>query len=146
MSDLWSLLAEHFPGCACLERGDGAVDSWTGLPLLAFRAVFGGPEDGQGVPLLLGGKACRAAAVKAQTVHTGEPLVAVGEETPFAWRNTGAAYQVELQGMSTQGLERLASFSAEIGDRVYTGCRWRQLEQPWGKAVFTAQNCEEQGE
>lgn len=146
LSTLWSLLAEHFPGCTCLERGDGAVDSWTGLPLLAFRAVFGGPEDGQGVPLLLGGKACRAAAVKAQTVHTGEPLVAVGEETPFAWRNTGAAYQVELQGMSTQGLERLASFSAEIGDRVYTGCRWRQLEQPWGKAVFTAQNCEEQGE
>ena len=57
LSTLWSLLAEHFPGCACLERGDGAVDSWTGLPLLAFRAVFGGPEDGQGVPLLLGGKA-----------------------------------------------------------------------------------------
>ena len=60
-----------------------------------------------------------------------------GEE-PFAWQDAQWSYQVELTGIHVPGLERMAAFTAEIGDDVYTGCRWKKLDPAGGKAVFQA--------
>ena len=146
LAQLWDLLPQRFPGCLRLEREPGAADSLTQLRKLAFRAVFGGGEDGQGLALVLGGKSCRASGATVKAAFSGKPLTAVGEESPFALEGAQGEYQVELRGLRTQGLERLASFTAQVGDREYTGCRWSRLELPQGTAVFTASGCKEKEE
>lgn len=78
---------------------------------------------------------------------SGEELVSVGEEEPFALRDPGVQYQVELEGLqNASGLERMAVFTAQIGKARYTGCRWKRLELTAGKAVFLAANREEMEE
>jgi len=86
----------------------------------------------------LGGKTYPAAGAAVTSTFSGTPLTAVGEEEPFAWQDAQWSYQVELTGIHVPGLERMAAFTAEIGNDVYTGCRWKKLDPAGGKAVFQA--------
>ena len=63
----------------------------------------------------LGGKSYRAAGVSAAMSLSGNELVAIGEEVPFAVEDARWEYQVELRGIQAAGLERLAVFTAQIG-------------------------------
>ena len=81
------------------------------------------------------------------SVHlTGNDLVAVGEEVPFGREGARLEYQVELEGLDTQGLERLTVFTAELSGGVYTGCRWKSLDLAGGKGIFLASGWQEKGE
>ena len=149
LSALWSLLREQCPGCGELTRETGRTDNLTRQRCAVLRALFSG-EEGlslQGREILLGGKAYRAAGVSVSLSLSGEELVSVGEEEPFALRDPGVQYQVELEGLqNASGLERMAVFTAQIGKARYTGCRWKRLELTAGKAVFLATNREEMEE
>ena len=149
LSALWSLLREQCPGCGELTRETGRTDNLTRQRCAVLRALFSG-EEGlslQGREILLGGKAYRAAGVSVSLSLSGEELVSVGEEEPFALRDPGVQYQVELEGLqNASGLERMAVFTAQIGKARYTGCRWKRLELTAGKAVFLAANREEMEE
>ena len=52
----------------------------------------------------------------------------------------------ELEGVDLTGLESTGVFTAQVGDRVYTGCRWKKLDLQEGTAVFLAAGCEEEDE
>lgn len=149
LSALWSLLREQCPGCGELTRETGRTDNLTRHRCAVLRALFSG-EEGlslQGREILLGGKAYRAAGISVSLSLSGEELVSVGEEEPFALRDPGVQYQVELEGLqNASGLERIAVFTAQIGKARYTGCRWKRLELTAGKAVFLAANREEMEE
>ena len=149
LSALWSLLREQCPGCGELTRETGRTDNLTRQRCAVLRALFSG-EEGlslQGREILLGGKADRAAGISVSLSISGEELVSVGEEEPFALRDPGVQYQVELEGLqNASGLERMAVFTAQIGKARYTGCRWKRLELTAGKAVFLAANREEMEE
>ena len=116
------------PGCVELCREGEREDSQTRLGCLPLRLTFGSGGVA-GLEVKLGGKTYPAA---------GAAVTAVGEEEPFAWQDAQWSYQVELTGIHVPGLERMAAFTAEIGDDVYTGCRWKKLDPAGGKAVFQA--------
>lgn len=144
---LWNLVADHFPSCCRLERESGKTDDITRLRYLGFQAIFlGGEENGQGVSLLLEGKSYSVAETSVSVHLTGNDLVAVGEEVPFGREGARLEYQVELEGLDTQGLERLTVFTAELGSGVYTGCRWKSLDLAGGKGIFLASGWQEKGE
>ena len=105
--------------------------------ILPLRLTFGSGGVA-GLEVKLGGKTYPAAGAAVTSTFSGTPLTAVGEEEPFAWQDAQWSYQVELTGIHVPGLERMAAFTAEIGDDVYTGCRWKKLDPAGGKAVFQA--------
>ena len=145
LEELWALLVQDCPGCGELRRGAGQTDGLTRQRYLTLEGDFSGEGfSPQGVEVLLGGKACRAAGFSITALGPGDPLVAVGEEEPFAYAWGEGRYQVELEGLqSPWGLERLASFAACVGESRFTGCRWKTLELPAGRAVFVAAGREE---
>lgn len=140
-----SLVRQHCPGCEEIRREEEREDSLTRLPCLVLRLVFGGGESVgiEGVPVIVGGKTYQASGVSLSVSVSGTELTAIGEELPFAVRNQETQYQVELSGIDAGGLELLAVFTAEVGDRIYTGCRWKELNFAGRKAVFLASGCEE---
>lgn len=133
------------PGCGELSREEEQEDSVTKLPFLPLKLVFSSGSDVgvQGLTVILGGKSYTAAGATVSVSLSGEELVSVGEEVPFGMRNSQTQYQVELEGIDTTGLEGLAVFTAQVGSKVYTGCRWKKLDLQGGKATFLAANCEE---
>ncbi len=136
------------PGCREVLRKGEQEDSITRLPFQTVELTFSGGEEAgvQGIPVMLGGKEYSAAGVTVSIALSGNELVAIGEDIPFAVRDAQTEYQVSLEGIDTTGLERLAVFTAEIGSTVYTGCRWKKLDLQTGNAVFLAANCEEKEE
>ena len=140
-----SLVRQHCPGCEEIRREEEREDSLTRLPCLVLRLVFGGGESVgiEGVPVIVGGKTYQASGVSLSVSVSGTELTAIGEELPFAVRNQETQYQVELSGIDAGGLELLAVFTAEVGDRIYTGCRWKELNFAGRKAVFLASGYEE---
>ena len=132
------------PGCVEIDREEEREDSQTRLPCLSLRLVFAGGALGMDVKL--GGKNYKTAGAVVSASQSGTELTSVGEETPFALRDVRREYQVELRGIDTDGLERMAVFTAELGGRVYTGCRWKTWEYGTGTAVFLATGCEEKEE
>lgn len=133
------------PGCGELSREEEREDSVTRLPCLTMKLVFsGGKGVGiHGIAVSFGDVARTAAGVTVTVSLSGEELVAVGEDVPFGVRNAQTQYQVELEGIDTAGLEGLGVFTAQVGDSVYTGCRWKKLDLQEGKAVFLAAGCED---
>lgn len=125
------------PGCVELCREGEREDSQTRLGCLPLRLTFGSGGVA-GLEVKLGGKTYPAAGAAVTSTFSGTPLTAVGEEEPFAWQDAQWSYQVELTGIHVPGLERMAAFTAEIGNDVYTGCRWKKLDPAGGKAVFQA--------
>ena len=116
-----------------IDREEEREDSQTRLPCLSLRLVFAG--GALGMVVKLGGKNYKAAGAVVSASQSGTELTSVGEETPFALRDVRREYQVELRGIDTDGLERMAVFTAELGGRVYTGCRWKALPKPAGVTI-----------
>jgi hypothetical protein len=133
------------PGCEEFSRGEEQVDSVTKLPFLPLKLVFSSGTDVgvQGLTVILGGKSYTVAGATVTVTLSGEELVSVGEDVPFGVRNSQTQYQVELEGIDTTGLEGLAVFTAQVGSKEYTGCRWKKLDLQGGKATFLAAGCEE---
>lgn len=137
-------LRQSCPGCVGLLREEEGEDSQTRLHCLSLRLTFptGDANGYEGIPVELGGKSYRVTGVSVAMSLSGKELVAIGEGIPFAVEDARWEYQVELRGIQAAGLERLAVFTAQIGDARYTGCRWKKLDLASGTAVFLASGCE----
>lgn len=148
VSVLEEVVQANCPGCQEILRGSQQEDTVARLPYLTLELTFlsGDGTGVQGITVVLGGKTLSAASVTVSLSLSGEALIAVGEDTPFAVRDAQTEYQVSLEGVDATGLERMAVFTAEIGNTLYTGCRWKKLDLQMGSAVFVATSCEEKEE
>ena len=150
------LCGESYPGFSAISRGAAERDKATGLLTVVCSLSFltqgsggsggsGGPDSpgtAYGVRAILGGKEYTASGVKTSMSSSGKNLISIGETEPFAVLNEETEYTVELEGIETAGLDRLAGFTAEIGEgtnkAVYLNCRWKQLSDVLRKAVFVS--------
>ena len=145
------LAGESYPGFSAISRGAAERDKTTGLLSVVCSLSFltqgssgsggsGGSGTAYGCKVLLGGREYLVTGVKTSVSKSGKNLVSVGETEPFAVLNEETEYTVELEGVETAGLDRLASFTAEIGEggnrTIYHNCRWKQLSDVLRKAVF----------
>ncbi len=142
-----TLAGKKYPGFSAISRGGMDRDKATGLLavtcFLSFLTQTGGSGGGEalGKRVKLGGMEYLATGVRTSVSRTGEELVSVGETEPFAVRGEKTEYTVELEGLDVAGLERLAGFTAELGDgpdAVYKGCRWKSLSDVARRAVFVS--------
>lgn len=143
-SSMCTLAGQRYPGFSAISRGAAGRDKTTGLLAvtcsLSFLAQKGG-ADAQGKKVVLGGLEYRVSGVKTSVSRKSQNLVSVGETEPFAVLGEETEYTVELEGLEVSGLERLAGFTAELGDTpdaVYHGCRWKSLSDVLRKAVFVS--------
>lgn len=144
----------RYPTFSAISRGPAKRDSVTGLLEVACALTLlsssGGGGDGSahgGFDVLLGGKKYRASGVSTTMRSSGDSLVAVGETEPFALRGQKTEYTVELSGIETDGLAKLAAFTAVIGtapqEVTYRGCRWKTISDVLRKASFISEHREE---
>lgn len=134
----------HFPSLSGVKREGFGLDKSTGL--LAAQCFFefaasGGSGGTQNISV---GGVVRAASGWKITVDPGRALTAVGENVPFALVG-GVRYTVEIQGIDTKGLERLAAFTVDLGDQRFTRCRWKSLDETGKNAVFLSYDRLERG-
>lgn len=136
------LAGEKYPGFSAISRGSADRDKATGLLAvpcsLSFLSQAGGTEA-QGTKAILGGVEYRISGFKTSVSRKSQDLVSIGETEPFAVLGEETKYTVELEGLDVSGLERLAGFTAELGEgpaAVYRGCRWKSLSDVARKAVF----------
>ena len=144
------LAGESYPGFSAISRGAAERDKTTGLLTVVCSLSFltqgsggsGGSGTTYGCKVLLGGMEYLASGVKTSVSKSGKSLTSIGETEPFAVLGEETEYTVELEGIETAGLDRLASFTAEIGEgenkAVYRNCRWKQLSDVLRKAVFVS--------
>lgn len=125
---------EGVAGLAGFERQGFTPDTSTGLMMAACSFNFAGGGGVQGQTVSIGGIPQKVSGWQV-SVSPGRALTAIGEEEPFAWVG-GVTYTVALTGLDTQGLERLAGFTVELGGQVYMRCRWKTLEETRKGAVF----------
>ena len=141
LASMGSVAETHFPALSGMTREGFEPDSSTGL--LAAPCSFTFAEGGSSRAVLIGGVERAASGWKIQ-IDPGKSLTAIGENEPFAALG-GPSYTVTVEGIDTKGLERLAGFTAELGDSVFTRCRWKSLEETGKCAVFTAYSRTEGG-
>lgn len=144
-SAMCALAAEQYPGFSAIARSAAARDSVTGLlevpcTLSFLSADSSGGSDAPtgGRTVTLGGRELTATGIRIAFAPKGTDLVSIGEETPFARAGELTEYTVELEGIETLGLDRLAAFTAVLGDAVYENCRWKSLSLTGGKASFVS--------
>lgn len=150
-AEMCTLAAQNYTGFSAISRGGAAVDNTVGLLTVECALSFTQQSaDGlaQGVRAVLGGREYRVMGCKTSVAQGGSNLVAIGESVPFAVLNESTEYTVELEGIEVLGLERLAAFTAELGEAspvIYRGCRWKTLNDVLNKAVFVSSErvCEE---
>ena len=92
---------------------------------------FAGLDEGGG-EVTLGGKVYPVAGWSVAVSTEGRELVSIGESQAFALEDRRTRYTVELEGLDTQGLERLASFTAKLGGVAGDVCGL-PLEKPLPK-------------
>ncbi len=155
MEDLFasmcSLAGQAYPGFSAISRGPVSRDSVTGLLTVSCSFSFlsqseSGDGAAQGTKVVLGGREYRASGIKTTIGKTGEELISIGETVPFAVRGERTDYTVELEGIDTSGLDRLAAFTVELSGSpgtVYKNCRWKSLSDVLRKAVFVSGEREE---
>ena len=142
----------RYPTFSAISRGPAKRDSVTGLlevacalTLLSSSGGGGGAQDG--FTVLLGGKEYRAGGVSTTMKSSGDSLVAIGETEAFAVRGERTEYTVELTDIETDGLSKLATFTAVIGaaprEVTYRGCRWKTISDVLRKASFISEHREE---
>lgn len=135
----------RFPALAGISRGAFAPDKSTGLLAAKLSLQFAEEKAGAGQAVVIGGTAYPAAGWEIRCAP-GKGLTAIGEGEPFAVAG-GMEYTVEVAGIETAGLERLAGFTAVLGDLAFAGCRWKSLSATGKRAVFTSTRMErEEGE
>ena len=131
---------ELAPGFRGMERGKAQQDKPTGLLAIPCAVEFAG-LDGGGGEVTLGGKTYPIAGWSIAVSTEGRELVSIGESQAFALEDRRTRYTVELEGLDTQGLERLARFTAKLGEspETYVGCRWKSLSaKPGGVRLLPA--------
>ena len=126
-----------------MERGKAQQDKPTGLLAIPCAVEFAGLDEGGG-EVTLGGKTYPIAGWSIAVSTEGRELVSIGESQAFALEDRRTRYTVELEGLDTQGLERLASFTAKLGEspETYVGCRWKSLSQ--NRGVFVSYQRQEE--
>ena len=134
---------ELAPGFRGMERGKAQQDKPTGLLAIPCAVEFAGLDEGGG-EVTLGGKTYPIAGWSIAVSTEGRELVSIGESQAFALEDRRTRYTVELEGLDTQGLERLASFTAKRGGspEAYLGCRWKSLSQ--NRGVFVSYQRQEE--
>lgn len=142
LTDIGDAARSYFPALAEMQREGFGPDVSVGLLAAKCFLNLAGSGGAAGAQSVLIGGVQRAAAGWKITVDPGKLLTAVGEEEPFA-QVGGVRYTVEIEGVDTRGLERLAGFTAELGGEVFTRCRWKSLDETGKRAVFTSLNREE---
>lgn len=138
------LAGENFTGFSAISRGAAERDRVTGLlavtcSLNFVKAAIGATAPARRVDL--GGREYTVSGVKTTFSENGKELVAVGETEPFAVLNAETEYTVELEGINVAGLDKLAAFTAKIGEAspvVYHSCRWKTLSDVLDRAVFVS--------
>lgn len=137
------LCSEHYSAFSAISREATERDSTTGLLTVLCTLTFVETTLAQGTGLhsvTLGGKEYSVQGVSVAMKYSEEPLVAIGESEPFAVQNEKTTYTVTVTGIQTLGLERVAGFTAVIGDTTYTGCRWTLISGALQKAVFVSEH------
>lgn len=130
-------------GCSSSRWERVEADSLARLPSLVLELTFQGATlTPQGTQVVLGGKSYTAAGYSVEVSLSGEEITAVGEDVPFAVKEPRIEYRVELRGVAAQGLERMAVFTAQVGESTFTGCRWKTLDTDAATAVFIASGCQ----
>ena len=132
---------EGFPSFPGAARGPLAPDKATGLLAAACTLSFAGEDGtGPGATAEIGGVGRRVSGWEI-TSSVGKELTAIGEREPFGALAT-PAYTVELQGIDTAGLERLAGFTVRLGGLSFQRCRWKLLSSTGRRAVFVSNTME----
>lgn len=136
------LAREHCPQFTGASRGAAVREKAAGfleIPCSLFFSRSGGQSGGIR-KAVLGGLEYTVSGAKTSISRKGEEIVSFGEEEPFAVRGERTAYTVELEGIDVDGLERLAGFTAELGEppEIYLGCRWKSLSPADRTAVFVS--------
>ena len=147
-AQMCTVCGPRYPAFSAISRGPAKRDSVTGLLevdcALTLLSSSGGSGDAQGsLAVLLGGKEYRAGSVSTTVRVSGDGLIAIGETEPFAVRGEKTEYTVELSGIDTEGLSRLAAFTAVIGSATYRNCRWKTISDVLRKASFISEHREE---
>ncbi len=141
-----ALAKDRYPGFSAISRGAAGRDKTTGLLAVDCTLSFltqAGNSGAEGKKAVLGGLEYRVASVKTSVSRKSDSLTSIGETEPFAVLGEKTEDTVELTGIEVSGLERLAGFTAELGDgpdAVYRGCRWKSLSDALGKAVFVSES------
>ena len=134
----------HFSSLSGIKREGFGPDKEAGLLCARCFLEFAGEREGGGACQVLIGGVARPVSGWEISVSFGKPLTAVGENEPFALLG-GAVYRVKLLGLDTKGLERLAGFTAELPEDIFTRCRWESLEETGRQGVFLSGQREERG-
>jgi len=127
----------HFPSLAGVKREGFGVDKSTGLLAAKCFFEFAASSGTGGVQNVSIGGVERVASGWEIRIDPGKALTAVGENVPFALVG-GVSYIVEIEGIDTEGLERLAAFTVELGGQRFARCRWKSLDESGKSAVFVS--------
>lgn len=139
------LCSGEYPGFSAISRESAEIDSTTGLLTVLCTLTFTEETLTQGAgvsTVTIGGKEYAISGVTTTIQYDEEALTAIGEDDPFAVLSENASYTVTLGGIVTQGLSKVAGFTAVIGDTTYTGCRWRVISDALQKAEFVSEHRE----
>ena len=132
---------------AAVERGPASPEKALGglSASLSVSLKDGEGKGGKGFTVLLNGRAYSASGWKLSAGETGRPLVAAGEDEPFAYSG-GRTYTVELQGLSAGAQALGDGFSAQLAGRpeVYRNCRWKSLSGNGGGVFQSETKTEEE--
>ena len=146
-AEMCRLAGEHYPGFSAIARGGADRDKTTGHLVIPCTLTFltdresGGSAPGEGLKVTLGGREYTADSAKVTMEFSGKELTSVWEADPFAVLDPAVRYVVELNGIAPEGLEKMAGFTAVIGEEpgtIYKNCRWKSMSTALKKAVFTA--------
>lgn len=135
-------VGEEYYGFSAVTRGGVQRDNTTGLLRVECVMTFierDGSFSAEGRSINLGGKDYPAKSITTKMTYSGKELVSVGETAAFATLDGDPEYTVELNGMETSGLEKLATFTAVTDDgTAYYGCRWKNICNTAGTAAFVS--------
>lgn len=136
------LCSENYPTFSAISRNAVQRDSTTGLLRAICNIAFcetNLTEPTGGKTVLLGGRSYPVESVTVTTKYAGTPLYEIGEREAFAVQNAGRTDTVELNGIETAGLERLASFTAVVGETTYESCRFTVISDALHRAKFMSE-------
>lgn len=143
ISEMARTAEKEFPQFSAMNRGTASLDKAAGLQTIpcsfSFSSSAAGGESRRD-KAVLGGIEHSVSGWRISISEKGEDLISVGEDVPFAVKNSRTEYTVELEGLDTAGLERLTGFTAELGDppEIYEGCRWKSLSAASRKGTFVS--------
>lgn len=135
-------VSEKYPGFSAVTRGGAQRDTDTGLLKVECAMTFiecDGSASAKGRSITLGGKSYAVKTITTKTTQGGKQLVSVGESAAFATLDADPEYTVELSGIETAGLDKLAAFTAITDSGMaYYGCKWKTICDTASTAAFVS--------